>query len=64
MPSTINMGIPGASSSVAAGSQNSPAGKRVLLAEPRTTLRTAIGARRALASLRAAAADLAPRAVP
>jgi 4-hydroxy-3-methylbut-2-en-1-yl diphosphate reductase len=29
------MGIPGASSSVAGGSQKSPAGKRVLLAEPR-----------------------------
>jgi hypothetical protein len=37
---------------------------RALLAEPRTTLRTAIGARRALASLRAAAAALAPEATP
>jgi hypothetical protein len=35
---------------------------RALLAEPRATLRTAIGARRALASLRAAATSLAPEA--
>lgn len=37
---------------------------RALLAEPGTTVRTALAARRALASLRAAAAELAPRAVP
>jgi hypothetical protein len=37
---------------------------RAFLAEPRTTLRTALAARRALASLRVAAAGLAPRAVP
>jgi len=37
---------------------------RALLAEPRTTLRTARGARQALESLRAAAAALAPRAMP
>jgi adenosylhomocysteine nucleosidase len=37
---------------------------RALLAEPRTTLRSALAARRALASLRAAAERLAPRARP
>jgi hypothetical protein len=37
---------------------------QAFLAEPRATLRTALAARRALASLRAAAAALAPRAVP
>jgi hypothetical protein len=37
---------------------------RALLAEPRATLRTAIGARRALASLRAAATSLTPEATP
>jgi hypothetical protein len=37
---------------------------RALLAEPGATLCTAIGARRALASLRAAAAALAPEAAP
>jgi adenosylhomocysteine nucleosidase len=37
---------------------------RALLAEPRATLRTALAARRALASLRAAAAALAPEARP
>ena len=35
---------------------------RALLAEPRATLRTALATRRALASLRSAAAALAPRA--
>jgi hypothetical protein len=37
---------------------------RAFLAEPRTTLRTAAGARQALASLRLAAASLAPEAAP
>jgi hypothetical protein len=37
---------------------------RAFLAEPRATLRTALAARRALASLRAAAAALAPEAAP
>jgi adenosylhomocysteine nucleosidase len=37
---------------------------RALLAEPRMTLRSAVAARRALESLRVAAAELAPRAVP
>jgi hypothetical protein len=37
---------------------------RALLSEPRATLSTALAARRALASLRSAAAELAPRAVP
>ena len=37
---------------------------RAFLAEPRATLRTASAARRALASLRAAAAALAPEAAP
>jgi len=37
---------------------------RALLAEPRTTVRTALAARRALASLRYAAASLAPGATP
>jgi hypothetical protein len=37
---------------------------QALLAEPRATLRTAVAARRALASLRSAAEALAPRAVP
>jgi hypothetical protein len=37
---------------------------RALLAEPRMTLRSALAARRALESLRVAAAELAPRAVP
>lgn len=37
---------------------------RALLAEPGATVRTALAARRALASLRAAAAELAPRAAP
>jgi hypothetical protein len=37
---------------------------QAFLAEPRATIRTAVAARRALASLRAAAAALAPRAVP
>jgi adenosylhomocysteine nucleosidase len=37
---------------------------RAFLAEPRATIRTALAARRALASLRAAAAALAPEATP
>lgn len=37
---------------------------QAFLAEPRATLRTAVAARRALASLRSAAEALAPRAVP
>ena len=37
---------------------------RAFLAEPRATIRTAIAARRALASLRAAATALAPEATP
>jgi nucleoside phosphorylase len=37
---------------------------RALLAEPRMTLRSALAARRALESLRVAAAELAPRATP
>ena len=37
---------------------------RALLAEPRTTVRTALAGRRALASLRYAAASLAPGATP
>ncbi|ULN46353.1 4-hydroxy-3-methylbut-2-enyl diphosphate reductase [Mycolicibacterium goodii] len=35
MPPTINMGIPGASSSVSGGGRSQVSGKRVLLAEPR-----------------------------